>query len=297
MIKPDLRKHEHALIWLLVSYLWAGILLSGGRGIVLSLLISTLLTAWWLRAFRYEWLRRSLIGFLGGLAFYGLINLSLFLISGSFLTDNNGISRLIENTGSSGRIDIWLSALQQAISHPFFGLGGMHFSWFSETGFAVAHPHNIVLQLLVEWGIPFTLILVTVAGLALLKWMKRLKQQQCDTPNQWFYFAISNAFITGNLHSLVSGTWVMPISQLSLTVVTAFMLAHYQTEKTINSKIKTSSQYLLTTFSIIILALLIYGITPELKDFNNWLLSSLEEVGSTRFAPRFWVQGLIPQPI
>ena len=64
------------------------------------------------------------------------------------------------------RLDIWQSALQNILKKPFFGSGSGSFPeiFLSETGIFKGHPHNIVLELMISYGIPAAfLITVTIS--------------------------------------------------------------------------------------------------------------------------------------
>jgi O-antigen ligase len=58
------------------------------------------------------------------------------------------------NELSSDRIAIWRDAWDSFLTKPFFGFGEAQFGFVRpELGVAYLHPHNIVLQLLFQWGI------------------------------------------------------------------------------------------------------------------------------------------------
>ena len=61
----------------------------------------------------------------------------------------------------SSRIEIFLSALNLIKLSPIFGTGAASFPaiYFSETSFWKGHPHNILLELAISFGLPATLIL------------------------------------------------------------------------------------------------------------------------------------------
>ena len=73
------------------------------------------------------------------------------------------------------RLDIWYSAIQNIIKNPIFGSGSGSFPqiFFNETGLFKGHPHNLILELMVSYGIPAAfLITITISTLffvALLK--------------------------------------------------------------------------------------------------------------------------------
>lgn len=91
----------------------------------------------------------------------------------------SNVSDIAEQTGpdhfaiadrvTSSRMDIWRTAIQQFRSAPWFGSGP--YSFFQVENKSFGHPHNIVLQFLVEWGVIGSLLFfgfllsLAVAGL------------------------------------------------------------------------------------------------------------------------------------
>jgi len=53
-------------------------------------------------------------------------------------------------TTLSGREKIWLWAWEMAIANPWLGVGPLHYS--AVVNPIAAHPHQVVLQWLAEWG-------------------------------------------------------------------------------------------------------------------------------------------------
>ena len=73
------------------------------------------------------------------------------------------------------RIDIWLSALKNIISKPLFGSGSGSFPeiFISETGIFKGHPHNLSLELMVSYGIPGSILIITpIAIISFLSFKK-----------------------------------------------------------------------------------------------------------------------------
>ena len=73
------------------------------------------------------------------------------------------------------RLDIWQSALQNIFKKPFFGSGSGSFPeiFFSETGIFKGHPHNIILELMISYGIPVAIIFtVTISIIFFVAFLK-----------------------------------------------------------------------------------------------------------------------------
>ena len=65
------------------------------------------------------------------------------------------------------RLDIWQSALQNILKKPFFGSGSGSFPeiFLSETGIFKGHPHNIVLELMISYGIPAAFLITATISI------------------------------------------------------------------------------------------------------------------------------------
>ncbi|HEY0112057.1 MAG TPA: O-antigen ligase family protein [Allosphingosinicella sp.] len=105
------------------------------------------------------------------ISFAGGALLSLTLAPPSHLY---GITRMVETTAQpvagpaggvgSGRVEMWLGTIQTILERPFFGHGAGQFRFVvEEAGARYSHPHNLFLQLLVEWGVAGTLLFLSLA--------------------------------------------------------------------------------------------------------------------------------------
>ncbi len=73
------------------------------------------------------------------------------------------------------RFDIWITALNNIISNPLFGSGSGSFPkiFMSETGVFKGHPHNLFLELMVSYGIPGSILIITpIAIISFLSFKK-----------------------------------------------------------------------------------------------------------------------------
>jgi putative inorganic carbon (HCO3(-)) transporter len=123
----------------------------------------------------------------------------------------------------SGRFYLWRLALDDAMQHPWLGIGPMHYAHLPNL--LAAHPHNSLVQWAAEWGFPVTLgMLVAVCAL-----LQRAVRQVANTttPNgtTTLLAVAALATIAGGIDSLVSGTLVMPVSQTWWFIALGCMLA------------------------------------------------------------------------
>jgi O-antigen ligase len=93
-----------------------------------------------------------------------------------------GPQRLINDMGSSGRIELWTQALAAIAERPWFGWGEGMFPILSGVGFT--HPHNVVLQVLLAWGIVGALLVAVLMG-----WLARRIHRSVDERGAPFLFA------------------------------------------------------------------------------------------------------------
>lgn len=293
LLRTDSTVKHHIFLVLLIAYLWAGIFFSGGRGVFLASILGILISGWLFKESRDLWFRWHLAAFIGGLVFYILVSLSIFIATGSTLTDGLGLSRITENTSSSGRLDLWQSALQTFIQHPILGIGPMHIAWDTHHTTLLTHPHNIIIQLLAEWGGPAAILFITIAVTLFLKWIKLSREYAAHSlQHSLLVTALTSALLTGNIHALVSGVWVMPLSQLTMILIIGWMVGLHLSQHS-PQPLKTRSLAATVLLSGFFLVSLIYGLYPEVTNFNEWLIQSYEATGRDVFHPRFWLQGYI----
>ncbi|MBV8209686.1 MAG: O-antigen ligase family protein [Burkholderiaceae bacterium] len=118
-------------------------------------------------------------------------------------------SRALDQLASgSNRALLIQSSIQAIRSAPWLGIGPMQFAAIA--GVWSAHPHNWLLQLASEWGLP-------AAGLAIWGLVKLFRgsaaalsavSAECDT-----FIAFMAASVVALVYGLVDGSLVMPVSQ------------------------------------------------------------------------------------
>lgn len=162
-------EHQEKRLLTLARIIGLGLLFwSGSRGAILAWALALLTFTWhagqWtkLRAWSLEAVVAMLLAVL-----FDVGNPSMGILTGIFYRSfNAAISGGGVDAISSGRVTLWLKTLD-ALQDPhvaFLGAGGNGFVrlhlWYRQ----IFHPHNIVLQVLTDWGI---------GGLFLLLWLVR----------------------------------------------------------------------------------------------------------------------------
>ena len=206
--------------WGVASSWWALLFVPAGRGTLLGLAAGVCAAWFCLRSDAKPWCRVMLWSGLAGLGiyvlFYVLIPLSLGLHPFGFLS--SVIERTIENPDSS-RWSLWVRAWQITLAHPWLGAGPLHFAHFGRDVQLGAHPHNWMLQIACEWGIP---ALLALAAAIVLGFKKLLAARQYLLPTDVRNHLTLAAWLTTGVailvDGLVSGLIVMPTSQLWIAV-------------------------------------------------------------------------------
>lgn len=208
-------------LWLFVTtYWWMALFATAGRGTLLGIAAGCVAVALLARKRAWPYLRAVILtGMFGGLAYF------LFLAVVPALIGAQGMSSLsvaVARTATdptSGRWPLWHLALDLIAAHPWLGVGPMHFAHYNVTPNLAAHPHNWVLQIAAEWGVPALLcLLIAVASgvRGLLRAGARIGRD--DATNQAVFSALLVGAVAILIDGLVSGIFVMPQSQLAVAL-------------------------------------------------------------------------------
>lgn len=173
--------HERYRWWLLTATLFVGVMFwSGSRNPILAYSAACAIAAMCVPSMRTM---HSAVAWVASMAGGALISLIYIPPHPAY-----GIFRLFSSVGhddpnviSSGRLAFWIGSLRKFAERPLFGFGESQFIRIvPEAQSVYHHPHNVVFQLLVQWG-----AVGTVCTLALLAWawwrmmvMARLSPQQ-----------------------------------------------------------------------------------------------------------------------
>lgn len=180
-------------------------IVNGSRALVVTLVVVT-----GLAAVLWPDRRRRMVPALLGLA-VAILLVALF----SALGHHGALQEAAERvTSSTGRVSMWTDAFGRFAGAPLFGVGpGLLARVPGLAGWA-AHPHNSVLLVAAETGIP------GLAAVFIL--LAQGARQIPDLRSHRRPWAL--ALIGGAVHSLFSGTIVMPASQAMLVLVLAAVL-------------------------------------------------------------------------
>lgn len=185
---------------LLGALCFCGLLLDGARGVVLAITSGILLAiaACWSRR-REMWIPLTSLAFGGGL--FALLPITAV-----------GEPALVRQS-TSGRLELMKLGWRYFQAEPIFGIGGMAWGEFKKMSelyegilrTSIHHPHNILVQWIVEWGVLgwLTIALLLAALMAVYKQRRRIP------------IVALAGLVAVVINTLVSGAAVYPHTQLA----------------------------------------------------------------------------------
>ena len=90
----------------------------------------------------------------------GYLLSNMFAVESRSLGFFNSIQRTSLDNFLTARIKLWQFSLKWIKACPFFGLGPDGFRFLPDADFMFHHPHNTMLQLTLDWGVPGILLFV-----------------------------------------------------------------------------------------------------------------------------------------
>lgn len=258
------------IVYAVSTFYLLSLWIDGARAVLSSMSVA-IIAAWFCFPARREMLKLPLITLL----------LSFLLYLG--FTAFSEIPPHIARSSSSGRWQMWTTSLFVWLQQPILGIGGQQFVFQPSAVniVGIAHPHNWVVQFVVEWGIAGLMIVL------LLSKQIFLLLKQCMANHDIMYFIAVVAMV---LNMLMSGMHVYPQSQiLSCFLLAAIVASFKHPKKNIDAtkKNKKIGLSLLGIFTVaattVVLLTTGYGVATEVTDEGGY--------------PRFWQNGtqlLIP---
>jgi len=263
---------------LLIAGIWWGITIANGsKGSLLGQLVGWAGIAIIFRGRSKKWLLIQLYALLAGLFIY----FTFFIPELRY--DN--FSAFAQSLLS--RMELWEQALQLIKDNPLMGAGPLHYAYFRNP--YAAHPHNSILQIASEWGIPVLLMISLLAVTNFTTWIKRISENP-------IHISLTASLLAAAFHSLFSGILTMPLSQIMMCVVIGWMYGIQQTlQIRSNSSPDTSTGRVLIPIVLLCIGGVVLGIFPEVFSLTElgeeWLNSHERFEGHAAYNPRFWLQG------
>ncbi len=208
----------------LIALQWSIVLISGGRGTVVSVLAALALSLLLFPSNRRAWLGIHAGGLvLGMLLFLGVLQATQSSTpagEGQFVAQSVGR----DLADSSGRTYMWRIGLRQAMDQPLLGEGPSRFPCELSAS-TPAHPHSFPVTLLAEWGFPaFFLVMLYAAWLGWRLVMKSRRVQDGDASHDVLVAMLGCSIAAAAGHALLSGVLIMPASQVMVVLVGGWAL-------------------------------------------------------------------------
>jgi putative inorganic carbon (hco3(-)) transporter len=235
----ELKQKIRIWIYIALSAWWVLLFYAASRGVTLGWICAMLVTASVYRKTAWPFLKMQLITAVIGLIIYFLlfqlapIWFTSELVNGSAGSTSMVVARTIFRDTTYDRLDLWKVSYVMIKNFPLFGVGPMNFYFYNSFG---THPHNSILQIAAEWGLPSTLIILAILGYSFSCWHKKFKANKIQTTSKLdsnlsviLFFTI----IANGAYSLVEGVIVMPISQVLMFTVIGLMIGQYTFGQTV----------------------------------------------------------------
>ena len=256
-----LTEHKYKSSYLILLFLsFFAVLLDAGRSVTLAYTAFVLLVSVFHKSARLPLIFTYSMSWLAYIALTYIANL-------------NSSSLLIARESSSGRIDLWINALQCWSQHPMIGCGFYQLKRFPRLP---AHPHNLFIQIFTETG------LVGFAFLAFIMF-KIAKNISWNIKQNYFVIA---ALLAVTIDMSLSGVHIYPITQMALLWLFVFLLKNpeFSHSQFFNNKLTIASHSQRAITLVVFITMAIWLSYLSLQAFNFSSDMSLTP-------PRFWVHG------
>lgn len=205
------------LWWSLTAYWWMAMFAVSGRGTMMGMVAGCIAVALLRRRQAAPYLKAAAISAALGLLAYAVFLVAIPVLCGG--TALGAFAAVLERTAAdpaSNRFVLWGRALELIQANPWFGVGPMHFAHHAGDLHSGAHPHDWIMQIASEWGIPALLCLVTALALSATTVLRAGHTLAMDDRlNQNICSVLVAGGATILVDGLVSGLFVMPQSQLA----------------------------------------------------------------------------------
>ena len=282
---PGSSKSARTLFFFVAANFWALHWMVGTRAAWLGLIVGSAVVLVFARQGRMAWLREQfLVAFAGAVIFLAHSHIVASLPQ---VAPVPGIESIV-NRGQDSineRLELARSAFGFIREHPLLGVGPGQFGLQPYSTFA-AHPHNVPLQLLAEYGIPagsagiMLVLMLTVCAVRALR----------KAPPQSGVLDVSlvAALVMGLTDSLFSGNLIMPHSQMLFGVMAGWIIGRTVSapsglyEKAPGFKTLRSAMASIAILAVAITTLLGLEYLPMARDIPVWLPT---------WNPHFWQYG------
>ncbi|WP_175545566.1 O-antigen ligase family protein [Chitinimonas taiwanensis] len=289
------RGRYYYVLFIVISALWMSLaIITGARATLLAVVVSALICGVAFGVQGRAYLSRLTVflvaGFLMWLVLYGLLPWALH--------GEMAFSYPMLRSGLSTRDVLWNKAFDLAMAHPWIGVGPMHFASYPNP--VASGPHNFLLQLLSEWGVPATLLFFSFIVLLIFKQYvctrNAVRQERKDA---WLDIVIFATILAWLVDSLFSDSMTMPGPQLWLAVLLGWSWGrNYDLlDSTTGVSLGGVLRWTLITGCAAVAALFISLVSVLPQNLSSIYKSQriyLQDIPKYRhFSYRFWRQGWI----
>lgn len=274
----------------LISVWWTLIFASAAQGTVVAMGVATFGVGLLFQERSSKWIGVQIVGALIGWVLYEIL-----------FTGGSGETTSILGDQLSGdhpyrRLDHWVVCVEMVKTNPLLGVGPMHYAWPPFQFTEPASPHSLPMRFLAEWGIVATGILGSIGAWAGYRWIKQeLLREKSGTHDPLAVALVATALV-GTAHSMVSGLFVAPLSQVLFAVVGGWIWGRYlnHRDRPANQELYSPPLYThVLLCGILVAAMGIVG--SSLGDISTAeeRRETFVEAKGGRFSPRYWQQGYI----
>jgi putative inorganic carbon (HCO3(-)) transporter len=280
----------------LAVFWWAFLFLTEARASILGLGAGCVIALAVCRATARSFLKAMLFTALAGALVYVLVFMLLPMLFG--LEPYSAATNVLHRTAAdptSRRNLLWQLSFQLISAHPWLGVGPHHFAHEGAALSWGAHPHNYVLQIGAEWGLPALLCMLGAIGIGMLGLIRSGKRLAPDDVSSQQTFAVMLAAGAAILtDGLFSGVIVMPQSQMAIVLYLGCAAGWVRSLDTSAApQAGTSLRWLSAGLAVIALCGLAYAVAPSVLDHATHApLTPAELAVNPNFHwPRIWEAG------
>jgi hypothetical protein len=156
-----------------------------------------------------------------------------------------------------------------------------------------AHPHNLPLQLAAEWGLPFATLCAAGVGVALVGFMRRLSRLRPDAEALRTGTPLFLGCVAVLADGMVSGNFVMPVSQIWIAVLVGFSVAWCRAQggERLSPAGRPWHRRALLVALLMSQVWLLANTWPEASRLTEHLRRTMDSFTTERLQPRFWSVG------
>ncbi|WP_296942368.1 O-antigen ligase [uncultured Massilia sp.] len=218
-------------LWLAVAACWWMLLVATtGRGTLLGLAAACAAVVILLRGAAWPYLKTAASTAALGLLAYFVLLVALPAVAG--IDGLSAFSYAAQRTAAdpaSGRLVLWGRAVELVARHPLLGVGPMHFAHGKGEPSQAAHPHDWLLQIGSEWGLPALACLVGALALGMRALLEaRQHIAHADGTGRTIHAAMVAGAVAILVDGLVSGLFVMPASRIAIALYLGCALGWYR---------------------------------------------------------------------